>query len=148
MRDPRPRSFEDWVKAIPNAMRKDPLWGSIAYQKGLFLHDLCWFDCERLARDERGRKHVGQLIGSVGSISANMEEGFSKGFGADYARYLGIALGSARESRGWYWRVRCLLPSAVFKHRFELTSEIIALLLTTIPQQRQIKKKKPQNNRS
>ncbi len=141
MADPRPHSFDAWVKTIPDIMRKDPLWGSIAYQKALFLHDLCWFDCERLARDERGRKHVGQLIASVGSISANIEEGF-KGFGADYARYLGIALGSAREARGWYWRARRLLPSGVFKHRFDLASEIIALLMTTIPQQRNIKKKK------
>lgn len=138
----KPRSFKDWASTIPDALLKDPPWESIAYQKALFLHDLCWFDCERLTRDERGRKHVGQLIGSVGSISANIEEGYSKGFGADYARYLGIALGSAREARGWFWRVRRLLPADVFKHRFDLASEIIALLMTTIPQQRTIKRKK------
>ncbi len=142
MDDERPKSFDDWVKTVPEAMRNDPLWGTVAYQKALFLYDLAWFDCERLTRDERGRKLVGQLITSVGSISANIEEGYSKGFGRDYARFLSIALGSAREARGWYWRVRRLLPTDVFKHRFELASEIIALLMTTIPQQRSLKRKR------
>ena len=142
MNDSRPKSFEEWKKTVPEVMRNDPLWKTVAYQKASFLYDLAWFDCERLVRDERGRKISGQLISSAGSIGANIEEGYSKGFGLDYARYLTIALGSARETRGWYWRARRLLPSDVFQHRFDLASEIIALLLTTIPQQRKLKKKK------
>jgi four helix bundle protein len=124
------------------ATKSDPLWDYVAYQKALFLSDLAWFDCDRLMKDARGRVIVSQLYDAASSISANIEEGYSKGFGADYARYLGIALGSARETRGWYWRGRRMLTEKVLEHRFDLLSEIISLLMTTIPQQRRIKKTK------
>ena len=67
-----------------------------------------------------------QIIRSAGSISANIEEGFGRGFGRDYARFLKIAVGSARETQGWYWRGRKLLPPKVCQHRIALLDEIIA----------------------
>ncbi len=137
----RPTSFEQWQLQVPDPVRCDSLWNYIAYPKALFLYDLAWFDCEHLLKDTRGRVVAGQLIRAASSISANIEEGYSKGFGADYARYLGIALGSARETRGWYWRGRRLLSTQVLEHRFALLGEIISLLITTIPQQRRIKRK-------
>ncbi|MCI0475662.1 MAG: four helix bundle protein, partial [Anaerolineales bacterium] len=138
----KPKSFEEWQTSVSNIIRADPLWKSAAYQKALFLYDLSWFDCDYLMDDTRGRKLAGQLIQASSSISANIEEGFGKGLGPDYARYLSIALGSSRETRGWYWRARHKIPMAVVEHRMALASEIIALLATTIPQQRQIKRKK------
>ncbi len=137
----RPTSFDTWSSSVPDQIKCDPLWNYIAYPKALFLHDLAWFDCERLLKDLRGRVIAKQLMASASSISANIEEGYAKGFGPDYARFLNIALGSARETRGWYWRGRHLLPPDVVEHRFGLLGEIIALLKTTIPQQRQIKRK-------
>ena len=142
MVEDRQKSFEDWLTTVPEQIRSDPLWDYIAYQKALFLYDLAWFDCERLLKDVRGRAVAAQLIEAASSISANIEEGYSKGFGQDYARYLGIALGSARETRGWYWRGRKLLTPQVLEHRFNLLGEIISLLMTTIPQQRRIKRKR------
>ena len=142
MVEDRPKSFEDWLTTVPEQIRSDPLCDYIAYQKALFLYDLAWFDCERLLKDVRGRAVAAQLIEAASSISANIEEGYSKGFGQDYARYLGIALGSARETRGWYWRGRKLLTPQVLEHRFNLLGEIISLLMTTIPQQRRIKRKR------
>ena len=142
MIDTKPTSFEQWLTTVADSIRADPLWKYAAYPKSLFLFDLAWHDCEHLLSDARGKKLAEQLIRAAGSIGANIEEGYSKGFGADYARYLQIALGSARETRGWYWRSRHLLPHAVVEHRITLITEIMSLLLTTIPQQRQIKKKK------
>lgn len=138
----KPKSFEEWQATVSEIIRADPLWKSIAYQKALFLYDLSWFDCDYLIDDIRGRKLAAQLIGASSSISANMEEGFGKGFGLDYARFLSIALGSARETRGWYWRSRHKIPTQVVEHRMTLASEIIALLTTTIPHQRNLKRKK------
>lgn len=46
-----------------------------AYIKACELWDLCWDDCGVLAGDFRGLAVAKQLIRSVGSISANMEEG-------------------------------------------------------------------------
>ncbi len=40
---------------------------------------------------------------TVGSIRANIAEGYSRGTGKDRARFYEYALGSARESRDWYF---------------------------------------------
>ncbi|MCH8294769.1 four helix bundle protein [Candidatus Poribacteria bacterium] len=74
---------------------------------------------------------------SVGSISANIEEGYGRGFdGKEYHRFLRYALGSAKEAKGWYFRGRHLLSAKVVKHRLKLLSEIIALIITEISLQR------------
>lgn len=136
-----PKSFEEWHDVVDDAIRNDPLWQSVLYRKALFAYELAWFDCEKLLRDERGRALMRQLLSSVASVSANIEEGYGKGFGADYARFLQIALGSAREARGWYWRSRHVLTPECVKHRIGLLSELIAILTRTIPQQRQLGRK-------
>jgi len=69
-------------------------------------------DCDYLLKDPRGKKIAEQLIRSVGSISANIEEGYGRGYGKDYAYRLRIALGEARETCGWYWKARKLFPLA------------------------------------
>jgi len=50
--------------------------------------------------------------------------------------FLKIALGSARESRGWYFRGRYVLKSEVVEHRSKLIGTIIAGLITMSNQQR------------
>jgi four helix bundle protein len=101
-----------------------------------------WFDCEEFKEDKRGQAIEEQIIRSAGSISANIEEGYGRGLGRDYARFLGFALGSARETQGWYHRARYLLDEGVLDHRLALLNEIIALLVTTISQQRKMNKSK------
>ncbi|MBI5303341.1 MAG: four helix bundle protein [Chloroflexi bacterium] len=132
----RPTSFETWQATIPQRIRKNPLWNFVAYPKALFMYDLVWFDCEKLEKERRGRAIEEQIIRSAGSISANIEEGYGRGLGADYARFLKFALGSARETQGWYLRARHLLTDKVLDHRLALLDEIIALLVTTIAQQK------------
>jgi len=131
-----PVSFEKWQGEVPDAIRASPVWKSIAYQKALYLYDLVWEDCEMLTKDVRGRATADQLIHSAGSISANMEEGYGRGLGRDYARILRIALGEARETQGWYFRGRRLMPAEVVRHRMALANEVIALLVTMIDQLR------------
>ena len=135
----QPTNFREWQDDIASKIGSSPLWNSIGYQKALFLYDLAWFDCEKLMQDLRGRAIAQQLIRSAGSISANMEEGYGRGLGRDYARFLGYALGSARETQGWYFRARHLLSEDVITHRMALINEIIALLVTTVKQQKRAK---------
>ncbi|MGD9030639.1 MAG: hypothetical protein PVG25_12595, partial [Anaerolineae bacterium] len=45
-------------------------------------------------------------------------------------------LGSARESRDWYFKARHVVGEAVFEHRLRLLTRVIQLILTMIPQQR------------
>jgi four helix bundle protein len=109
--------FEAWQKTVHQKIRNDPLWKFQVYPKALFAYDLAWDDCEHLIKDLRGRKIAEQLIRSVGSISANIEEGFGRGFGKDYTYRLRIATGEAREARGWYWKAKNLLLPKVLDHR-------------------------------
>jgi len=132
----RPTSFQSWELTVTPRIRKSPLWKYVAYPKVLFLYELVWFDCEKLEKDRRGRAIEEQIIRSAGSTGANIEEGYGRGLGRDYARFLGYALGSARETQGWYFRARHLLNEKVLEHRLALLDEIIALLVTTIAQQK------------
>jgi len=134
--DKRGMTYEKWGQGVPEVIRADPVWQFYAYRKALFLYDLAWEDCERLMRDLRGRMVAEQLIDSAGSISANIEEGYGRGYGKGRDYFLRISLGSARETRGWYYRGRRLLSPAVLDHRLTLLSEVIALLVTELNQQR------------
>ncbi len=131
-----PTSYEAWRETVPERIRSGPLWPYAAYPKALFLYELVWCDCDQLMKDLRGRAIAEQIIRSAGSISANIEEGYGRGFGSNYARFLGFALGSARETQGWYLRAKYFLSAEVLVHRLALLDEIISLLVTTIAQQR------------
>jgi four helix bundle protein len=135
------QSFEEWAAQVPENLKRDPLWGFEVYPKGLFLYDLAWDDCQRLTRDRRGRAIVDQLTRSAGSICANIEEGYGRGYGKEYAYFLRVSMGSARESRGWYYRARRLLPDEVVEHRMGLLDEIIAMLAPNIQRQKQYRRK-------
>ena len=136
----KPVSFEAWMQEVHPSIGNDPLWQFQVYPKALFVYDLAWEDCEYLLLDERGKVAARQLIRSVGAISANIEEGYGRGYGKDYAYRLRIALGEARESRGWYWRSRHLLATQLLDHRLKLLDEIIAMLAPNINRQRNFKK--------
>jgi len=78
-------NFQTWAMQVPKSIRQDALWDFLVYPKALFLADLAWNDCETLMKDTRGRSVAAQLIRSSGSITANIEEGYGRGFGRDYA---------------------------------------------------------------
>lgn len=134
-------TYEEWQKEVPESFKRDPLWNFEVYQKSMFLADLAWADCDKLLTDQRGRSIAWQLIESAGSVSANIEEGYGRGFGKNYAQFLRIALGSARETRGWYWKGRHVFELNVIQHHLALIDEIIAALVTTSKQQRKLSKK-------
>jgi four helix bundle protein len=87
-------------------------------------------------KDRRTMALSDQLYRSLGSVSANLAEGYSRGTGRDRARFYEYALGSARESRDWYYKGRHILDEAVVQHRLQLVTQVIRLLLTMVPQQR------------
>ena len=132
-------TIEEWEKQVPDNIKNDALWKFDVYPKALLLTDLAWEDCSKIAKNGLGRSIADQLIRSSGSIAANIEEGYGRGFGRDYSRFLRIALGSARESRGWYYRGRRLIDQQALEHRYGLLDEIIALLVTHCNKQRKWK---------
>jgi len=102
------------------------------YQLSLSLWDECWKDTEILQKDSRGKIIVNQLLRSVGSISANIEEGYGRGFGKEYPHFLRISRGSARESKGWYKKSKYLLQKETIGQRIEKIDAIIAMINKTI----------------
>jgi four helix bundle protein len=66
----------------------------------------------------------------------NLTEGYSRSKGPDRARFIEASLGSARESREWYYKARHVLHVEVLKHRMGLTTRIVSMLAPMIPHQR------------
>jgi four helix bundle protein len=87
-------------------------------------------------QDRRTLSLADQLYRALGSISANLAEGYSRGTGPDRARFYEYALGSTRESRDWYYKARHVLNGRIVTHRLQFLTQIARLLLATIPQQR------------
>lgn len=130
-------SYEEWEAGVSDLIKEDSLWKMQAYRKALFLGDLAWFDIQKLNQHRWLWSLSDQLYRATGSISANLAEGYSRGTGKDRARFYEYSLGSARESRDWYFKARHVLGEEVFTHRLQLLSESIRLLLVMVPQQRQ-----------
>jgi len=130
-------TYQYWEQKIHHRIKNDPVWNFFGYRKGLFLYELTWQDCDKLMTDRRGKALTDQLIRSAGSISANIEEGFGRGFqGKEYSYFLRVALGSARETKGWYWRAKNILPDTVLEHRLSLLDEIISLIVSELRRQK------------
>lgn len=128
--------YEAWERSVPQDLKSDPLWRVQGYRLALFAADTGWEDVSRLARDKRTSSLSDQLYRALGSISANIAEGYSRSSPKDRARLYEYALGSARESRGWYYKGRHVLADDVVNERMAFLTQIIRLLLTMVPDQR------------
>ena len=130
------QNFDDWLATVPESIAADPLWKMKVYRLALFLGDLAWHDVTKLASDRRTVSLADQLFRASVSIGANVAEGYSRQSGRDRARFYEYALGSARESRHWYYEGRHVLSDRVTEHRVNLLAEIARMLLKIIPQER------------
>jgi four helix bundle protein len=106
-----------------------------AYQVAKDLLHAAWLDAKTLAADPVTQKMSGQLYAAIGSISANIGEGYSRSTGIDRARIFESALGSVREGIAWYEAARPLLGDVVFA-RLDDLEELRRLLLAIIPRER------------
>jgi four helix bundle protein len=129
-------TFDEWLASVPPEFTQDPLWRMQVYRLAVFASDLAWQDVSRLIKDRRTVSVADQLYRAVGSIGANIAEGYSRRSGKDQARFYEYALGSAREARGWYRQGRNVLSETVAAHRISLLTQIARLLLTIIPAER------------
>jgi four helix bundle protein len=130
--------FAAWEQQVPGEIRSDPLWRVQAYRLSLYCADIGWDDVTALAGDRRTVSVSDQLYRALGSIGANIAEGYSRGTGKDRARFYEYALGSARESRDWYYKGRHILGNTVVQRRMAILAQIIRLLLAMVPQQRSV----------
>jgi four helix bundle protein len=129
-------TFDEWVTTVPTLVSADPVWSVKAYRLALYVADIGWGDVTHLVGDDRTKSLSDQLYRALGSISANIEEGYSRGSDKDRTRFYEYALGSARESRGWYYKGRHVLGENVMLARMDILSQVIRLLLTMSGNQR------------
>jgi four helix bundle protein len=137
-------TFDEWRSAVPQVLTDDPLWRMEVYQLAVFAGDLTWHDISKLVKDKRTVSLADQLYRAVGSIGANIAEGYSRQSGKDQARFYEYALGSSREARLWYHYARQVLTEPVTIHRMNLLTSIIRSLLTIIPAERGYKLREEQ----
>ena len=104
----------------------------IVYKKASDLYKQAFADSKILSKDFRGREIARQLIRSTGSICANIEEGYGRGYTKDFIRFLKISRGSARETKGWYIRSENLLDDKIKNDRIQQLDEIIVILISMI----------------
>jgi four helix bundle protein len=131
-----PEGLLEWAAQVPAAMRDDPIWRLPAYRYSLFLGDLVQADVHKMRGDVRTRRHVDQLLDAVGSISANIAEGYSRTTGPERAKFFEYAHGSAREAREWLFKVRHALAPDVATARILLATRIMKILAVVIPRER------------
>lgn len=129
-------NYQQWQATVHPDIKGDSLWKFEAYRLALFAAEIGWRDVTRLYRDRRTVRLSDQLYRALGSIGANIAEGYSRGTGKGRAQFYEYALGSARESRSWYLNARHILGEEVVDHRITLLTQIIRILLKTIPHQR------------
>ena len=129
-------NYSEWLGTVPEAITGDSLWKVEVYRLALFAADLGWHDITRLVKDKRTLGLSDQLYRALGSIGGNISEGYSRGTGKDRARFYEYALGSARESRNWYYNGRHVLGDLVTNHRLDLLTQMVRLLLRMVPDQR------------
>ena len=131
-------NYEDWIATVPKDFTGDSLWKMTVYRLALFLSDISWQDVTKLAQDRRTESLSNQLYRSLCSIGANLAEGYSYSTGGNRARYFEYALGSARESREWYFRGRHILGDPVVEHRLSYLTRIVQMLIVAMPLQRKV----------
>src|SRR2546423_9932531 len=116
--------------------RGDPLQRMRVYRLACELVGDSWKDAERLTHHRTMEKVSGQLYAAVGSIAANLAEGYAHSSGKDRARIFEYALGSARESISWFQSAEPVLGRDVVARRVEKLDEIRRMLLAIIPRER------------
>ena len=143
-------NYAEWLEDVPVSLRNDPLWSLESYRLALFVGDIGWPDVVELSKHDLTKRLASQLYAALGSISVNITEGYSRSKGPDRARFFEYALGSARESRDWYYKSRHILRAEVIQHRMTLLTQIIGMLVPTISNQRKhsIREEKAEYNTS
>jgi len=128
--------YAEWLVDVSSEITNDPIWKLEVYQLGLFAGEIGLKDAHFLMKKPLMLSVADQLHRSIDSISVNLTDGYSCSKALDRARFIEMSLGSARESRDWYYKSRHILSPEVVKHRMALLTHIISTLAAMLPHQR------------
>ena len=128
--------MDDKTDPVSIETSRDPIRRMRVYQLAVELVAEAWPDAHELSRHPMMLKVCDQLYSAVGSIEANIADGYSRSSGKDRSRFFEYALSSTRESIAWYRAGRPILGSDITNQRWNKLEEIRRLLLTIIPRER------------
>ena len=128
--------LQQWEAVPPPELDGDPIWKLPAYRIACFLCEISEEDEPVLQHSGVARWRIEQLMKAVESISANISEGYGRLHGRDRARSYEYALGSTREARDWYRRVKRHLGESAILERAALLNRIVRILAASIPRER------------
>ncbi|MDF1503898.1 four helix bundle protein [Roseisolibacter sp. H3M3-2] len=128
--------FERWAAEPGNASAERLVWRLAMYRLACYALHTGWDDALRLARSPIAAPIAAQLYRALGSIGANIAEGYSRGSGRDRVRFYEYALGSARESTHWYRAAEPVLGLEVAEARRAILHRTTLTLLAAIPAER------------
>jgi len=114
----------------------DPLERMRVYQLAKSLLKPAFEDAEVLRANPITSETAGQLFTAVGSIAANIREGYYRSSGKDRARIFEFALGSAGEAEEWYDASGPVLGAQKAECRIMVLREIQRMLKAIIPRER------------
>ncbi|NUQ19731.1 MAG: four helix bundle protein [Gemmatimonadaceae bacterium] len=107
-----------------------------AYTIARRLGTLAWADTDAMAADPRLAEVATQLVRAIGSIAAQIAEGYSRRSRSDRIRYFEYALGSTDEAISWYHTALPRLDTKLVESRLEDLVSIRRLLLVMIRNER------------
>lgn len=131
-----PLSFDTFEAAPPATYDGDPIWRVRMFRMAAYLSGRCRSDAAALGARVSLRQ-ADQLTQAVGSIAANLAEGYSRVGRADQARFYTYALGSTREALTWVdtlavdgWPPRAEYRDLLIQIRRQLLTAIKRMRLT------------------
>ncbi|MGZ8414238.1 MAG: four helix bundle protein [Gemmatirosa sp.] len=129
-------TFENWAADPRNATLERMVWRLPAYRLAAYALHVGWDDACRLSGLPLTAPVASQLYRALGSIGANIAEGYSRSSGRDRVRFYEYALGSARECVVWYRAASPTLGAATVTFRQDVLHRLICMLLIVIPRER------------
>ena len=107
-----------------------------AYRFAMEASDAAWDDASIVKGEPLLADVAPQLIRAIGSIAANIAEGYARRSARDRIRYYEYALGSIEESTTWYKVARHALAADVLSVRLKRLDSMRRLLLVMIANER------------
>ncbi len=126
-----------WEARQPEAVTGDPIWRLRCFREALFLVEVVRNDVKRFDRAGADSAAQGQLLRAVGSVAANLAEGYGRPTAADRLRFFSYALGSAREAQTWYRLLRSSDDESMFSDRLERLARVCRMVTALITRVRE-----------
>jgi four helix bundle protein len=107
-----------------------------AYRFAMEANDAAWDDASSMKCEPLLAEAAPQLVRAIGSVAANIAEGYARRSARDRIRYYEYALGSVEESRAWYQLARRCLAADSLAGRLKRLDSMRRLLLVMIANER------------